>query len=165
MDKDFIKEYYEQDNCCTEYPIYFVIRDVEWVASYWPEEGDRFSYVHDGEIVETADSLSSLLKKLKKISENENTGLEWDSSISLDLPSSFDADWFTDKNGGHIFSEKRTWVNKNMFLLKSEAEQHLKANQHHYSKDAHVYCLHAWRAPRQAAFFKSLKPESEDGNA
>lgn len=149
---EFIKEYFEQDNCGTAYPIYFTIRDVEWIPSYWPEEGDRFTYVKDGEISESADSLSGLLLKLKA-----NEDYEWHDLISTTFSSSFDADYFTEKNGGHIFAEKKSWKEQNMFLLKSEAHEHLKANAHHYSDEAHVFCHHAWRAPRQEKFFEALK--------
>ena len=38
-----------------------------------------------------------------------------------------------------------------------EAEQHLKSNAHHYSKQAHVYCKHAWRAPKTEKLLMLLK--------
>ena len=62
---DFIKEYFEQDNFGTAYPIYFVIRDVEWVSSYHRTEGDRFVFVFDTDVVETANTLTALFKKIK----------------------------------------------------------------------------------------------------
>ena len=43
-----------------------------------------------------------------------------------------------------------------MFLTLREAEEHLKANSHHYSTEAHVYCMHAWRSPEVTQLIKLL---------
>lgn len=56
-----------------------------------------------------------------------------------------------------IFAEKKSYVYKQMFLLKSEAENHLKNNRHHYSGEAFVFCNHAWRSPVQEKAFNDMK--------
>lgn len=157
---EFIKEYFEQDNCGTAYPIYFVIRDVDWQASYHFEEGDRFIFVWDTYTHSEADTLKELFEKIR---EDED----------ITFPEDFDPDWLDEDtiedidkaSGGHglmaVYSQRKEYKEQNLFLLKSEAEEHLKANHYHYSKEAHVYCKHAWRAPRTEAFLNNLKEESK----
>jgi len=50
----------------------------------------------------------------------------------------------------------KEWNSRGMFLTKSDAENHLEANRHHYSSDAHVFVSHAWRAPKLKQFFEDL---------
>lgn len=159
--QEFIKEYFEQDNCGTAYPIYFVIRDMDWQASYHFEDGDRFVFIYDTHTHSTGNGLEELFREIQKDDE-------------IQFPEDFDFDWLDEDsieeidkaNGGHgfmaVYSEKRHWKESNMFLLKSEADEHLKANHYHYSKEAHVYCKHAWRAPKTEAFLNSLKETKND---
>lgn len=149
------KKYFEQDNCGTAYPIYFVIRDVGYAASYHFEDGDRFVAIYDYEELESAESLPKLLKKLK------------DHEYEFNFPEYFDFDttgdwWLSDLSQANeglldIYSQKETWKESNMFLFKDEADQHLKDNAHHYSKQAHVYCKHGWRAPKTKQLLELLK--------
>lgn len=43
-----------------------------------------------------------------------------------------------------------------MFLTEKEAMEHFSANNYHYSHDAHLYCMTAWRNPRLAKFLELL---------
>jgi hypothetical protein len=157
--KDYIKEYFEQDNFGTAYPIYFTIRDIKWEASYHFGDGDRYLCVYDYDEFEAKETLPELLKSLR------------DSEYLFTFPDDFDfdsrSDWqlseLSDLNGGllDIYSQVRREVDKGMFLLKSEAEKHLKSNSHHYSKDAYVYCHHAWRAPGLKNLLESLSKITE----
>lgn len=158
---DFIKEYFEQDNFGTAYPIYFVIRDLEWVSSYHRTEGDRFVFVFDTDVVETANTLTALFKKIKA-----DVYYKFPKDFDFEYCGEFEIDSFLECNeqATGIFAEKKKYVNKNMFLLKSEAEQHLKVNHYHYSEDAFVYCKHAWRTPRQEKFFSELKKLHDSNN-
>ena len=159
MKMDFIKEYYEQDNCGTAYPIYFVIRDIKWIPSYWATQGDKFLLIYDGESLYEADTLTELFEKIKNDAENFDYDLDFPEDFDFNHPDQFEIDNFTENNKyvTGIFAQTKEYENKNMFLLKSEAEEHLKLNHYHYSKDAFVYCEHAWRAPRQEKFFQELK--------
>lgn len=47
-------------------------------------------------------------------------------------------------------------VENSLFLTESDAENHLKQNSYHYSKEAHTYVMHACRAPALSDFFKAL---------
>lgn len=44
-----------------------------------------------------------------------------------------------------------------MFLTQKEAEEHLRANDYHYSSDAHTYAMTAWRAPDVERLWKILQ--------
>ena len=44
-----------------------------------------------------------------------------------------------------------------MFLTQKEAEEHLKANDYHYSDDAHTYAMTAWRSPEVGRLWKILR--------
>ena len=52
--------------------------------------------------------------------------------------------------------EEMRWTEHGMFLTETDAEYHLKANGHHYSKDAHTYVKHVFRAPELEAFLLAL---------
>ena len=49
------------------------------------------------------------------------------------------------------------------FLTKKEAEEHLRKNAHHYSNDAHVYAMTAWRAPQVESLYKILHEVDFEG--
>lgn len=44
-----------------------------------------------------------------------------------------------------------------MFLTQKDAEDHLRANDYHYSEDAHTYAMTAWRSPRVEKLVKLLQ--------
>ena len=156
---DFIEEYYSQDNLGTAYPIYFTIRDIKWIPSYFATQGDRFIIVYDGEAFDTAESLTKLFHQIKNNEIFNDLNLEFPEDFYFEYCGQFEIDSFVEKNEyvTGIFAQTKEYENKNMFLLSSEAHEHLKANHYHYSKDAFVYCEHAWRAPRQEKFFEELK--------
>ncbi|MCY9339024.1 hypothetical protein MOF28_11770 [Bacillus haynesii] len=48
-----------------------------------------------------------------------------------------------------IFEIEESFIVPNtMFLTKKEAKEHIKQNQHHYTKKVHTYAMTAWRAPK-----------------
>jgi len=53
--------------------------------------------------------------------------------------------------------EERICRNATGFLTKKSAEEHLKQNAHHYSKDARAYALSAWRNPVRERLIKIIK--------
>lgn len=149
---EFWKEYFEQDNHCTAYPIYFQIQDVKWVSSYHFEDGERYTLVDDGESYLESDTLMGLFEQIKK--DEDDLGFKLPDFLDIDMHiSEAECEEFTSINEfvTGIFAEKKGYEYKNMFLLQSEAEAHLKANHYHYSSEAIIYCNHAWRAPKQEA--------------
>jgi len=55
-----------------------------------------------------------------------------------------------------IYWEKQKWREECCFFTDSEAKAHLKANDYHYSSDAHTYVKHFWRAPQVERFFEAV---------
>lgn len=68
---------------------------------------------------------------------------------------------FLDENGTdcEVYGvSRRDMIYPNtMFLTEKEAREHLEANYYHYSKDAHTYCMTAWRAPDVERLWKILQ--------
>ena len=56
----------------------------------------------------------------------------------------------------YICDEEMRWIEHGMFLTETDAEHNLIANGHHYSKDAHTYVKHAYRAPEFKEFLLAL---------
>jgi hypothetical protein len=52
--------------------------------------------------------------------------------------------------GEKVFETKRS------FLTYKAAEDHIKANKHHYSEDVRIWCDHAWRNPEAELVHKLL---------
>lgn len=44
-----------------------------------------------------------------------------------------------------------------MFLTQKAAEKHLRANDYHYSEDAHTYAMTAWRSEEVASLYEILR--------
>ena len=132
----FLTEIKEQDNRSTASPIYFVIR----TATYVPTDKD---YGYD------------------KITYYDNDDCrEWESKEAFEAEMTEEG--LDEEEIEHKFSKfsecaaKLIWEEKGMFLTETDAKHHLKANNYHYSQDAHLYVKHAWRAPDLAEFFKNL---------
>ena len=137
--REFLEKMSTQDNRCTAFPIYYVIRSAEWVIT---EEGygdDRVTYVekdcYENTITQEA---------WEKLPENEEDAVEDDDG------NKFCQDDF------RAFYEKKIWREHRMFLTETDAEWHLKAQSHHYSKDAHTYVKCAADAPELKAFLLAL---------
>ncbi len=48
-----------------------------------------------------------------------------------------------------IFEIEESFIVPNtMFLTKKEAKEHIKQNQHHYTKKVYTYAMTAWRVPK-----------------
>jgi len=93
------------------------------------------------------------------------TKVYWDASTYeswQELEDYLDENKYTSKEKDGVFREAREygvrkeWVQKGMFLTEEDAEEHLRLNHYHYSKNAHTYVDHAWRAPDMTRFFKAL---------
>lgn len=150
------KEYWEQDNCGTAYPVFWQIQDINWVASYHFSDGDRYTLVYDGETYLVADTLQELFEKIKK--DEDDIGFEMP-EMSYDYICESDCDEFVELNEyvSGIFAQEQEYVLKGMFLFMQEAKDHLKANHYHYSSKARVYCSHAWRAPKTEQLLRLIK--------
>lgn len=163
--KQLVKEYFEQNNYGTAYPIYFTIRDVEYIPCYHFEDGERYVLVQDGSISHVAGSIKKLFEQLiADKDEYEFEGLE-DADLEDNLFTEYDCKKFVEDNSDYvsgIFVQEAKWLSKGVFLFESEAEQHLKNNKHHYSDEAYVYCSHAWRASKTEKLLNLLEDECYD---
>jgi len=137
--RDFLKAMSTQNNRGTAFPIYYVIRTAEWVIT---EEGygdDRVTYVE------------------KDCYENTITQEEWEKLPEYEEDAVEDADGNTlCQESFKAFYEKKIWREHDVFLTETDAEWSLKANSHHYSKDAHTYVKCAGRAPELKEFLLAL---------
>lgn len=153
---DFIKEYFTQDNLGTAYPIYFVIRDIDWQACYDGIDPDRYLCIWDTDEVACADTLDELFEQIKSNCPDMIFPEDWPKDNFW--ITTYECDEFEKANDPcTIVGQSKYYKEDNMFLLQSDAKKHLEANRHHYSNEAIVYCKHAWRSPRQKQFFNALK--------
>ena len=154
--KDLITEYLEQNNRSTAYPVFYTIRDVKYEPSYYIDDGDRFVLIWDTEPLYTAGTTEELFKQI--IADKDEYGFKIPDDLDLENIYQHDCEQFDQINDySHgIYSEREVWEKKGMFLFEKEAEQHLKTNAHHYSKKAHTYANHSWRAPKTERLFKLL---------
>jgi hypothetical protein len=147
-------DYYTQENCGTAFPIYFTIRDTEYVPSYNFCDGDRFKFIDDYECVATASNLEELFLDLK---ENHSDDYIFPNDIDEDYLDESDFSKIKSNSGSecYVLAESKNYIHKNMFLFQEEAIEHLKNNHYHYCDDAVVYCHHSWRAPKTEGFLKA----------
>lgn len=131
--KTFLQKMIDQDNRCTAFPYFYVIRtekevdcdldSAENTKVYW--QGDTY------------DSMEEIEKYCK---ENEYTKEQTREAL----------------REAHEYGVRKVWEKKGMFLTETDAENHLKLNHYHYSDNAHTFVDHAWRAPELESFFKNL---------
>lgn len=131
--KNFLKQIATQDNRGTALPYFYVIRtEVEDSA---PLENCDETKVYWND--QSFDSMEDLEKDLTENGYDEEAIKEA-------------------MNEACEYGIKKRWDERNMFLTEQDAENHLIANNYHYSHNAHTYVKHAWRAPHLAEFMKAL---------
>jgi hypothetical protein len=131
--KAFLTKMKTQDNRATALPIFYVIRSK--VSDSAPLDAcDSEIYIWKDE---TYDTVEELIEECK---ESEYTEEEIEQA----------------KDEAELRGVKYRWEEHGMFLTETDAEEHLRRNHYHYSKDAHTYVKHAWRAPELESFFNDL---------
>ena len=131
--KDFLQKMVDQDNRATAFPYFYVIRsEVEDSA---PVDNCDYTkwYWQDG----SYNSLAEITQSCKEMgwSEEETKAA---------------------KKEACEYGVKKRWEKIGMFLTETDAKEHLRLNHYHYSKNAHTYVAHAWRAPELSEFFANL---------
>jgi len=137
----FLKKMKEQDNRSTAFPYFYVIRSSKLIITDPDYSSDAVKYYHpdyDDLTWETEDDFIEYLRN--DLSEESYE----ESYINLEL-----------KNLKKLHFTK-IWEEHGMFLTEEDAENHLRTNHYHYSKDAHTYVKHAWRAPDLQNFLYNL---------
>lgn len=135
---DFLTQMAKQDNRATAAPFYYVIRTKKKV--YLPDGYGSDKLFRCGDEPREFTSEFQAAKALFK------DGCSKDRVKEL-------------LNEGEWFDYAMEWEHKGMFLTETDAERHLKLNHYHYSKDAHTYVDHAWRAPELSEFLCALFKE------
>lgn len=136
--KAFLTQMAKQDNRCTADIYYYVIRTK--AKRHVCDGGDEVVYVDkENDYAEYKDR-EEFAKELRSYRDED---------ITEDV---IETEWLKleEVNLEHY------WEEKGMFLTETDAVNHLKANNYHYSSDAHTYVKHAWRAPELYNFFKAL---------
>lgn len=155
---EFIDEYFTQDNHGTGYPIYFSIRDKEISPCSVYEDEELYQIASCDGLEKCVDTLEDVIEWTKSNLDIDSTSYEEiDYLIDRDILYAKDVEDFCLKHGIYVHRMKYVYTYKGMFLLESCAKLHLKENSHHYSKDAVVYCHHAWRCNRQKDFLESIR--------
>lgn len=109
--KQLAKDYFEQDNYGTRYPIYFVIRDVEWQPSYHFEDGDRYVAIFDTEQIGAESNLRDLFNNIK----DDCDFIVFPEDFDINLEYDWNAEELCQANDNllSIFSEKQEWKESN----------------------------------------------------
>lgn len=161
-------------------PVYYAIRDKQRSVSAEGYSDLMIFRFNDGEGPDGEYYLRDALAVY--IGQDEfNEGIEWygDDEIEAHISHVEFLDDVLDNNGeirddvsvsrirfildslgiGEIIYVSDEWVicPNTMFLTHKDAAAHLNANRHHYTKDAHVYCMTAWRSPEYEKFITALK--------
>ena len=152
--KDFLTEMATQDNRLTAFPYYYVIRSAKWIAAYHVGEGERDVYRNDDDfedefVVNSNESLVDVFRKQYAEEGSLRDGLKVEEMLDYDI------ELYVCENYTQ-YSECKDWRECGMFLTEKDAQAHLEANHYHYSKDAHTYVKHCWRASKLYTFFRAL---------
>lgn len=138
----FLEKMSTQDNRCTAFPVFYVIRDTHWVITDEDyASGDyRIQYVN------------------KEDHEDIKTEEEWDKLPEEyeDVAADARLNGVCSKEEYERFCEINVWKYHCLFLTEEDAKRHLELNHYHYSSRAHVYADHAWRAPELTEFLLAL---------
>ncbi|MCY8663678.1 hypothetical protein P9D54_13270 [Bacillus haynesii] len=157
MNKDiqFLKELQEelktQDTDCQAAPRFWALMDYRWRETTEGEHERISIYSSDaGECYELNEYVENILEDEYTIYTEEMLE-ELREIYDLEDESEM-LKWIDENDNDEIFPifeiEESFIVPNTMFLTKKEAKEHVKQNQHHYTKKVHTYAMTAWRAPK-----------------
>lgn len=151
-----------QDHDSQAEPRFWVIMDYR-KDTCWEEQAEKYELIspqNDGEVDITKDNLNQ-----------EIIDLDLDSATQEEIQNKLNDLDLTDNESVLSFykehidedaylvpvKEVNFIVPNTFFITKQEAKDHLKANAHHYSSEAHTYAMSALRAPKVARLWKILE--------
>jgi len=140
-----------QDNRITADPI-FVVYDWDRIPTS-SDYSDYFMFVDDeGQIADTQEEFIDFLKEndFKLPFTDELKEMSTDRLL----------DWLCEEQGYEHFRKvyyikKRTFIN--VFFTEESANDFIKQNHYHYSKEVHIYVNCLWRNPEMQFIRNSLK--------
>lgn len=160
-----------QPTCATADPRFWVIRDYEYREATRDDGIDAVEFFEDGsgEIICLNEAVERAYRD-KLLFGGVDHAEDWlkDNSIQFDehgymwlgSQSAFEdaIKEYAENNMLDCVFLTKVWaiVPCTMFLTLHEAEEHLKANFHHYTTEAHAYGMCAWRSPEVAQLIKLL---------
>jgi len=131
--KEFLTQMATQCNRSTAAPYYYVIRDEEEYQCD-VRNADKTEVHHEDSNYQSMEQMEEQLKE---------DGYEPDAIKKM-------------LREAEEYGVSTRWIDKGMFLTEIDAKNHLKCNYYHYSKKAHTYVCHAWRAHYLDEFMKAL---------
>lgn len=149
--KNLAQELKDQPTDCQAAPRFWVIKDYRWIPGNPEYDNCEVSYFHsDGDFTEfkNVEELEGFLEEHYNLSQHFRNDFD-------DNDYDFEKLWewsLENLNEDGYFAEapikKESYiVPDTMFLTKADAVNHLKENAHHYTSDAHIYAMTAWRSP------------------
>lgn len=180
--KELQKELNTEDNGGTANPRYWVIRQPERIYHLDEDEADYYMFLDEYDHQEL--SLEELKVMLEDTDDDNLKSVEVKDGVLtfeyfdkyLEKIETYDIDFnnlYTDGRDKILellefeveviyYSELDTTVDNCMFLTQIDAENHLRANDYHYHKEARTYCMHGWRNPRFERLIKILSKTDFD---
>lgn len=154
-----------QSNDGNASPVFWVIRDYEWVFA--PEgycdrtiiadnEGNTYTEDEIGDLIETV--LPEMViytdfdykdrDELAEVLQTDDIGEVFE-FIDRNLT---DHDYTL-----HNEIKKEVIKENSFFVTKEEAQKHIELNYYHYSNEVHTYAMTAWRSPQVEELWKVLR--------
>ena len=155
-----------QDNRATANPI-FIVYDWERIPSH-SDYTDKFMFVdNEGKIAENREDLIAFLEDndcCGKLPKEELKEMDDNSLIEWIKENGFET---IDKV---YYIKKRVFIN--IFFTEKAANDFIKQNHYHYTKDVHTYVACLWRNPEmqyirkclKEGLFKDINAVKSDGN-
>ena len=145
--REFLEKMSTQDNRATAWPFYYIIRTSDWRVTedgYGGDGGDEGSDSKTVYVYEDNPECQISQEEYDKLPDTEE-GVDHD-----------DDDCKGCKEDYREVHLARIWREEGLFLTETDAKGHLERNSYHYSKDAHTYVKHVWRAPELEEFLRAL---------
>lgn len=158
--KELQEELREQETDCQASPRFWVVGDYRYVASY-DGCGDRFMIT-----LPSTDYHFEISEYVNHILEENSSDYSEEQLDELKSHVLFNdkqdiLDWCreNDDENAYLTEEikEHYTVPSTFFITKQEAIEHIKANKHHYTSEAHTYAMTAWRAPKVERLIKILE--------
>lgn len=180
--KELQKELNTEDNVGTASPRYWVIRQPERIYHIDEDEADYVEFFDEHNRYEL--TLEDLKEKLEDLGDDNLKSVKVKDGV---LTFEYFEGWLeeveeymVDYNNSYRYGitkilellefdvsvvyckEIDVTVDNCMFLTQIDAENHLRANDHHYHEKARTYCMHGWRNPRFERLIKILSKTDFD---
>lgn len=180
--RELQKEINTEDNAGTASPRYWVIRQPERIYHLDEDEADYYVFIDECDKYEL--TLEDLKDKLEFLCDDNLKNVEVKDGV---LTFEYFDEWLEEVEEHKVdydnyytdgkykilellesdvsvayYKEVDATVDNCMFLTQIDAENHLRANDHHYHEKARTYCMCGWRNPRFERLIKILSKTDFD---